>query len=116
MADYVKSRHARDAACVATQEAASAAAAAAAARGKRGKAKKAREKYGDQDEEDRELLLGFLGSAGASLPEPWPERSRIQGGDDFVPHLVCLHKFAVLPGVQSEVTSRSKLEGKLGGK
>ncbi|KAK9837244.1 hypothetical protein WJX81_001363 [Elliptochloris bilobata] len=54
----------RRAAKAQAQEAASAA--AAAARGKRSKVKKAREKYGDQDEEDRELLLDFLGSAGGS--------------------------------------------------
>lgn len=62
------------------QEAAAAAAAAAAARGKRGKAKKAREKYGGQDEEDRELLLGFLGSAGAH-----PRSSRGRAASRLVP-------------------------------
>lgn len=34
-------------------------------RGKKSKLKKIKEKYGDQDEEDRELMMHFLGSAGA---------------------------------------------------
>lgn len=33
-------------------------------RGKRAKARRAKEKYADQDEEDRELALQVLGSAG----------------------------------------------------
>ena len=33
-------------------------------RGKRAKARRAKEKYADQDEEDRDLALQVLGSAG----------------------------------------------------
>ena len=40
-------------------------AAAAAARGKKAKSKKAAEKYAGQDEEDRQLAMAILGSAGA---------------------------------------------------
>ena len=36
-------------------------------RGKKTKAAKAKAKYADQDEEDRELAMQFLGSAGALL-------------------------------------------------
>ena len=35
------------------------------ARGKKAKARRAKEKYADQDEEDRELALQVLASAGA---------------------------------------------------
>jgi hypothetical protein len=47
-----------------------------AKRGKKSKLKKIKEKYGDQDEEDRELMMQFLGSAGA------PKDSKRKKGKD----------------------------------
>ena len=45
-------------------------------RGKKLKLKKIKEKYGDQDEEDRELMMQFLGSAGA------PKENKRKKGKD----------------------------------
>ena len=45
-------------------------------RGKKMKLKKIKEKYGDQDEEDRELMMQFLGSAGA------PKENKRKKGKD----------------------------------
>lgn len=47
-------------------------------RGKKSKLKKIKEKYGDQDEEDRELMMHFLGSAGA----PKESKGRKKGKDN----------------------------------
>lgn len=54
-------------------------AAAVAARGKKAKSKKAAEKYAGQDEEDRQLAMAILGSAGKQRGNieqgPFPPRT-----------------------------------------